>query len=529
MHTHVRLFAPPVGILAVALLGASPLPAQSPAVPQRAQPTTIAQRTAARTRPVAEFDAYVARAVRDWRAPGLAIAVVKDDSVVFAKGYGVRDIGAPTPVDVHTRFAIGSTTKAMTVAALAMLVDEGKVRWDDPVIDYLPDFRLYDPYVTRDLRVRDLLIHTSGLASADLLWTGGDLPGQEIVRRMRYFKPVAPLRTRFIYQNVMYAVAGDVVEAVSGTSWERFLHTRLFTPLGMNETEALVAAVHGKPNVATPHAIINDTLRPIRPRSTDGVKAAGSVYSSVSDMARWMRFMLDSGRVSGQRLVSEASVREIFTPQTMASRELYPALTLSRPHFFAYGLGWFLQDYQGLGVAMHTGSIDGMSAIIALVPEQRLGVFVLANADHVELRHALMYKAIDFWLGTGSRDWSTELRTLAAEEERQARESAARALASRKTGTTPSAPLARYVGTYSDSTFGDVVVTAEGGMLRVRYGAGRVANLEHWEYDTFRARWEDQRQSASLITFVPDGRGGVGAVRVFGVTFSSAAPRLARR
>jgi CubicO group peptidase (beta-lactamase class C family) len=522
MHPTVRLIALPAGILAAVLLGMRPLPAQT-------RPAPAPTRAPARPAKPAEFDAYVARAVRDWRAPGLAIAVVKDDSVVFAKGYGVRDVGAPTPVDAHTRFAIGSTTKAMTALALAMLVDEGKVRWDDPVIDHLPGFRLYDPYVTRDLRVRDLLIHTSGLGNADLLWTGAGLSGEEIVRRMRYFKPAAPLRTQFLYQNVMYAVAGDVVEALSGMSWEQFLHTRIFGPLGMRETEALVSAIEGKPNVAVPHAVINDSLRTIPTRSTDPVKAAGSVYSSVSDMARWMRFMLDSGRVSGQRLVSDASIREIFTPQTLASRDLYPALTLSRPHFFAYGLGWFLQDYQGEGIAMHTGSIDGMSAIIALVPERRFGVFVLANADHVELRHALMYKAIDAWLGTGSRDWSTELHALFTEEERQARERAARALAARATGTSPSVPLERYAGTYSDSTFGDVVVSSEQDGLRIRYGTGRIANLEHWEYDTFRARWEDRRLSQSLITFVPDGRGGVSAVRVFGTTFSAVAPRAARR
>ncbi len=476
----------------------------------------------------AALDAYIARAARDWHVPGLAVAVVVGDSVVLAKGYGVRRLGEAAPVDEHTRFAIGSTTKAMTAVALGMLVDEGKVRWDDPVVTYLPAFRLADPYVTRAVTVRDLLTHRTGLGNADLLWSDADYPAEEIVRRVGTLAPAYPFRSGFVYQNIMYAVAGDVVRAASGMPWETFLRTRIWTPLGMTETEPTVAAIAGKPNVASPHATSGDTVRVIPNGSADAVKAAGSVWSSVSDMARWTRFLLDSGRVGGRRLLGEATFREIFSPQTIAPTATYPATTLARPHFFTYGFGWFLEDYRGQPVAMHTGSIDGMSAIIGLLPERRVGVYVLANRDHAEVRHALMYTVFDRYGapptagagGTPARDWSADLQKLFAGLDADARTTRRRQEERRTPNARPSLALDRYAGTYADSTFGSVVVTAAGGALRLTYGGKRAGTLEPWEYDTFRARWADPRSEPSLVVFQPDGAGGVATLRAFGVTFA---------
>src|SRR5919109_2937279 len=342
-----------------------------------------------------DLDAYIRKGVQEWRVPGLAIAVVKDDAVVFAKGYGVRELGKPGAVDVGTRFAIGSTTKAMTAAALGMLVDEGKVRWDEPVITYLPTFRVGDPYVTRELTVRDLLTHRGGLGNADQLWASADYSTEEITNRVATLAPAYSLRSRFIYQNVMYAVAGEVIEAVSGTPWATFVLTRIFAPLGMTGTEPTLGALAAQPNVASPHMELRDTVRPVMNRPVDAVGPAGSVWSSVADMVKWARFILDSGRVGGKRLLSEASFREIMSPQVIAPREIYSTTSLVKPHFFTYGLGWFLHDYQGQAVAMHTGSIDGMSAIISLIPERRGGGWVLANPGHAKAPHAPMYPVFD--------------------------------------------------------------------------------------------------------------------------------------
>jgi CubicO group peptidase (beta-lactamase class C family) len=478
-------------------------------------PAATAQRNS-----TADLDAYITRAVRDWRIPGLAIAVVKDDSVVFAKGYGVRELGKAGAVDAGTRFAIGSTTKAMTAVALGMLVDEGKVRWDEPVTAYLPGFRVGDPYVTRELTVRDLLTHRAGLGNADQLWASVDYSPEEISARVATLQPAYSLRSGFIYQNIMYAIAGDVIAAASGKPWAEFVRTRIFVPLGMTATEPTLGALAGKGNVAAPHMEIRDTIRAVTNRSVDAVAPAGAVWSSVGDMAKWARFILDSGRVDGKRILSAESYREIMSPQVVAPKSMYTTMSLIRPHFFTYGLGWFLHDYQGQAIAMHTGSIDGMSAIIGLIPDQRVGVYVLANLDHAELRHALMYRVFDLYGGNKQRDWSRELLDLYGGLEAQADSARRQQEQRRVAGTRPSLALDAYAGTYRNTTYGDAVVTVSDGALRFAFGSGRRGRLMHWQYDTFQAQWEDIRMSPSLVVFAPDGTGGVSSVRAFGVSFT---------
>jgi CubicO group peptidase (beta-lactamase class C family) len=460
----------------------------------------------------------VEQAARDWRAVGLGIAVVKDDSLVFAKGYGAIEIGKPERVDVHTRFAIGSTTKAMTSAALAMLVDEGKLRWDDRVTDYIPELRLYDAYASHEVTIRDLLTHRTGLPAMDLFWAVGenDITFPEIIRRLRFIPPSTSFRSAWDYNNVAYAITGTLVERASGMPWDAFIHTRIFAPLGMNESEALVSQIKGRSNVAVPHAEIRDTVRVVPIRSTDLIAPAGSVWSSVSDMSKWMRFVLDSGRVGTKRLISAANFRELVAPQMRAPMEEYPALELAQPHFFSYALGWFVEDYHGRTVWMHTGSIDGMSAIIGLMPEQRVGVYVLGNLDHIELRHALMYEALDLYGEGPRRDWSADLRTLLASK-----------LPARPTTPPaphvavgkPSAPLDKYAGTFADSAYGSIVVIIANGVLSARYDKLDFGPLDHWDYDVFRSRPKTPLDNATALVFQSDGNGSINAVRAFGVTF----------
>jgi CubicO group peptidase (beta-lactamase class C family) len=484
-----------------------------------------AQSTAHTRNPLDGFDAYVAAAVKAWEVPGLAVAVVKDDSIVLARGFGVRTLGSPEPVDEHTRFAIGSTTKAMTAAAVAMLVDEGKVRWDDPVTKHLPSFQLSDPYVTRELTVRDLLSHRSGLPGADALWYASPNSFDDILRRLRYLKPAASLRSRYAYQNVMYAVAGQVVAAASGTRWSEFVQRRILRPVGMSETLTSHRRLAGQANVATPHLRVNDTVRAVAYRDLDNIAPAGAVVSSALDMARWIRVLLDSTRVrpagpgpaspvadgqAGARLVSDSSFRQLFTPQFLVpAADYYPAARQAHPHFTAYGLGWFLQDYRGRLVAMHTGSIDGMTAIVGMLPEERVGVVVLANLDHAELRHALMYRVFDLYLDPPNvathKDWSADLRTLYGGLAKEARAAERKALASRVPRTRPTLPATAYAGTYADSLYGDVTVRVEAGRrLVAHYGPAYVGELEHWHYDTFRARWRDPALGTSFVTFTLD-------------------------
>jgi CubicO group peptidase (beta-lactamase class C family) len=483
-----------------------------------AAPTTLAlaQNGPTRSPDWAAFDKYVAKSARDWHVPGMAIAVVHGDSLVFARGYGLRKVGAPDRVDEHTRFAVGSTTKAMTAAALAMLADEGKLRLDDRVIDHIPEFQLSDPWVTREVTIRDLLLHRTGLPGTDGLWTRFSYSPDEMMRRLRYVKPNSSFRSRWDYQNVMYGVAGMVVERASGLTWEDFLTTRIFAPLGMTETEPLVAGILTKPNVATPHALRGDSVRVTRLGNTDSIAPAGSVWSSVSDMSKWMRFMLDSGRVGSRRLISEASFRELVTPQIQAPRDMYPALQLSRPHSFNYALAWFVQDYRLQPVWMHTGSISGMSAIVGLMPASRAGVVVLLNLDHAELRHSLMYHAFDQFLGGAARDWSAELRSLITASRGAGPNVAVNAPAS----AGPSLPLEKYTGVFVDSTYGKVQVTLANGVLRAQVENERPVDLEPAGNERFRSRTPGEGQG-TVLTFVPDGSGNISAVRLSGTMLFS--------
>jgi CubicO group peptidase (beta-lactamase class C family) len=293
--------------------------------------------------------------------------------------------------------------------------------------------------------------------------------------------------------------------------WDAYIRQRIFEPLGMRESEPLVAGIVGQSNVATPHAASGDTSVIVPIRTTDPVASAGSVWSSVSDMSKWMRFILDSGRVGSKRFIKPETFTELVTPQIRAPMSLYPALTVSRPHGFSYGLGWFIQDYQGEVVWMHTGSIDGMSAIIGLMPDRRTGVYVLANMDHAELRHALMYKVFDLFAGNPERDWSADLHTLFA------RPTATLAARDRQEMPAPaSLALDRYAGTYVDSAYGVVDVKLAGTALTARFRNKELGALEHVRSDTFRT---GAGADAMSFSFVTDGAGNVIAVRSVGVTF----------
>ncbi len=466
----------------------------------------------------ASFDAYIEQGLRDWRIPGLAIAVVKDDRVVLAKGFGVRELGVPGGVDARTMFGMMSTTKAMTALAVAMLVDEGKVGWDDPVTRHVPWFQLKDPFVTRELRVRDLLLHNSGLGNADLLWVRGDLSTREILERVRGLDLSYSLRASYIYQNVMYQLAGEVVAVAGGMPWERFVKTRIMEPLGMTRSEpTLQAVLDGRyDNVSAAHYEIDGTVRRITETPVDPVPAAGSAWSTAEDVARWMRFLLDSGRVNGTRLVSEVNFRELMRPQAIVpASEFYPTARLTRPHWTTYSLGWFQQDYRGHQVVMHTGSIDGRTAIIGLLPDERVGVYIFGNLDHAEFRHALMWRAFDHFLGGPQRDWSSEFLALYGDL-REAGRGAARAReAARIPDTRPSRPAAEYAGRYEHPVYGDLTVSTEGDAQVVRFGPApeNRGRLEHWHHDTFRARLGDGRGGWTYFTFRVGADGHVAALR----------------
>ena len=496
------------------------------AVPASAQPSRGAAEKAAleRAAQIKELDAFVAKGVKDWGIPGLSVSIVKNDSVIFACGYGVRTLAGPGAVDDQTLFGIMSTTKAFTAMAIAMLVDEHKLAWNDPVTKWLPQLEFPDVLQSRELTVKDLLTHNTGLGNADLLWTRGDLSRDEILRRVRFLTPAYSMRNGFVYQNVMYAAAGEVVARASGMSWEDFIRTRIFQPLGMTRsypTLGLMRAAHDA-NVSSPHFKIRDTVRVIDDEPADPIESAGAIWSTASDMAKWMRFLLDSGRVSGTRLVSERNFHELFKPQVVGPPNgFYPTSRIIKPHWETYGLGFFEEDFRGRFVAYHTGSLDGRTAIIGLMPDERVGVYVFGNIDHAEFRHALMYKAFDLFAGTNgqpARDWSAEFLTLYGDAERRAQTARAAQDALRVTGTHPSLALEKYAGTYTHPAWGDLVLKMDNGALRMTLGTGadNTGLLEHWNYDTFRVSLGDGRGGSNALTFALDPAGNVASVMLDG-------------
>ena len=453
------------------------------------------------------FDDYVNKAMKEWEVPGIAVAIIKGDQIVLAKGYGVRKLGDPTPVDERTLFAIGSSSKAFTAASVAMLVDGGKVKWDDPVTKYLPEFEMYDPYVTRELTVRDLLTHRSGLQRGDFLWYGTELDRDEILKRTRYLKPSWSLRSTFGYQNLMYLAAGQLVSRVSGKTWDEFIRERFFVPLGMTASSTSINELKTANNVATPHSKIEDKVTVIPWRNIDNIAPAGSINSNVVEMAQWVRLQLGEGTYQGQKLFGAAQAKEMHAAQTVIRFEPPYSMFYPEAHFLNYGLGWFLSDYCGRKVVEHGGAIDGMRAQVAMIPEEKLGLVVLSNMNGSGLPTALMYRIFDSFLATPSRDWSADLRKTMKTLEDAGKAAEKKQEAERVANTNPSVALDKYAGTYRNELYGDVKVIHDAGKLSMGYGPAFTGDLSHWHYDTFRARFFAAGDAKVFVTFALNAQG----------------------
>lgn len=473
---------------------------------------SLAQRPAARGIP-ADFDATVARAMATFKVPGLAVAVVKNDSVIFAKGYGVRALGAPEPVTPHSLFAVGSTSKAFTVAVLQQLEQEGKLRMDDPATQYLPSLQLYDPYVTRELTVRDLVTHRSGLPTANAVWYGTPYSREEILRRLRYRKPSASFRSTWQYQNEMFLAAGQVIAAVDGRSWDDAVKARLFTPLGMRASGTSVRELATMPDVAQPHLERDGTVRRIPYRNIDNIAPAGSINSSVHDMAQWIRFQLAKGKWDGRQLLNEAAFDDARRPYMAMPSSPFSELTAPGAQLVSYGMAWMLYGWNGRTIVEHSGGIDGMTAEVALVPEERLGLVILANLSTVAPQVLQSY-LLDSFFGAPKRDWTGEVSTKMAALEKAGADAMAKAERERTKDSRPTLPLSAYAGTYADSLYGDVVVREANGALQLTFLGNREARLEHWQFDTFQARWDDVILDKTMVQFFLDASGKVDRVRI---------------
>jgi CubicO group peptidase (beta-lactamase class C family) len=479
--------------------------------------TVSGQRAAAQQAPP-RFDEYVRRVMQAFTVPGLSVAIVKDGQVVLAKGYGVRRLGDPAPVDARTRFGIASNTKLFTATALALLVEEGKIEWDKPVITYLPAFAMSDPYVTHEITVRDLLVHRSGLGlgAGDLLWwPPSTYNRKEIVRRIRYIPLATSFRSAYAYDNVLYLVAGEVIEAVSGKSWEDFVRTRVLAKVGMTDSDVRHSGATAGGNVAGTHAEVNDTVRAVDPFASDNTNPAGGIMSGAADMARWMMVQLDSGRVAdGSRLFSPASAKQLWREVTPTPIGDAPggmsALAHLRATMAGYALGLGVRDYRGHILRQHTGGLPGYLSKVAMIPDLRLGVAVLTNQESGLAFESIVYEVLDYYIGAKAPDYPTLFQQLRQKNREKLRQARATAAAGRNSTAGPSLPLAKYAGTYRDPWYGDVTIAQEGKGLSIRFSRtpALVGDLVHWQYDTFLARWRDRELRAdayATFSLNPDG------------------------
>lgn len=456
--------------------------------------------------PLAGLDAVVAKGLAAHKVPGLSIAVVKDGKVVHLKGYGVRTVGKTDPVTERSLFAVGSVSKSFTAAALAMLVDDGKLTWDTRLSDHLPDFRLKDAYRTREVTVRDALSHRTGYARNDLVWYGSPFDRGEVLKKMRVVEPEAAFRTRFIYNNIMFTAAGELIPAVTGdeTGWDQFVADRLFKPLKMTTASTSVRHLPKDGDVATPHEKVKGKPAPVPWRNIDNAGPAGAVNASAADMAEYLKFQLSQGKGPDKRLVKRDVFEEMHRPQTLIGKPAFAfnPEALSR----SYGLGWFLSDHKGKRVIEHGGNIDGMTAQVGMLPDEKLGVVILANAGQSLLPQSLLFDLFDRFLGepdAGRVESSGVLSAFngfaiafAGEPDEKARVK----------DTKPRLALEKYAGKYQDDRHAPAVVTHADGKLTLAFN-GWTFDLEHWHYDTFRGKERAGVLPGILFTFVLGGDG----------------------
>jgi CubicO group peptidase (beta-lactamase class C family) len=429
------------------------------------------------------FDAVVDKAIKDFKVPGLAMAVVKDGQVIYAKGFGKRDVAKDLPVTPQTLFAIGSCTKAFTTFVMGTLVEEGKLEWDTPVRTYLPGFRMSDPIATESITPRDLVTHRSGLPRHDMVWyNNARFTGKDLIPRLAHFDFTEPLRSKFQYNNLMFVVAGHLIETIDGRSWEQAIRARIFQPLGMTSSNVSVVDSQKASDFAQPYDEQEGKVRVIPFRDITNVGPAGSINSNVLDMGRWVAVHTHGGKLGSQAIISPAVLNELHTPQMTTGqpsqkKEISPG---------SYALGWGVDTYRGHRRVHHGGAIDGFTAETCLFPDDGLGIVVLNNKKSSPLPSLIGQQASDRLLGLEPIDWLAEAldrrtKSLAAEKEAKKKKETVR-----RSGTHPAHPLEEYAGDYQHPGYGPLKVELRDGRLVSSYN-GIEATLEHWHFEVFDA------------------------------------------
>jgi len=463
----------------------------------------------------AQIDSLVALTSKTFDVPGIAVGIIKDGKLIHAKGYGVRSLRTRQKVDENTLFGIASNSKAFTAAALGMLIDEGKLKWDDKVTDYIPEFKMYDPYVTEAFTIRDLLTHRSGLGlgAGDLMMfpDSSNFTRKDIIHNLRYLKPVSSFRTKYDYDNNLYIVAGEVVSRVSGISWEEFIEQRIMKPLGMATSRASINRIPNRDNIVSPHAPVNGKITAIDIEWSETANAAGGIVSNITDLSKWLIMQLDNGLYNGnKRLFSEAVHDDFWSPQTI--------INVSGPspyntHFAAYGLGWFLSDVQGYKQVTHTGGLAGIVTQITLIPELKLGIIVLTNQQSGAAFTAITNTIKDSYFGITGVDRVQQQHDRVLKNEAAAKkitDTIWATINAQQKSNTSRTDINNFIGTYNDQWLGEVTISLKNG--QPWFDSKRSPKLSGillpYKGNSFVAKWNDRSLDAdAYVKFELDENG----------------------
>lgn len=466
----------------------------------------------AQQEPPASIDEFIEKGRADWQIPGMAVGIVKNGKVIYAKGFGEKQLGRGDKVDANTVFSIASVSKNITATALGILVDRGRIAWDDQIIQHIPWFQMKDPYITKQLTIRDALTHRSGLGRilGNRLQFMTQSSRDEVLQRVRYMDLEKPFRSSYVYNNVMYSLAGQIIEYTDGRTWDDFLYQELFQPLNMTRTTTSLYALKKQENVAYPHQEIEGKIVPISRRNWDNAGPAGGVNSTVNDLNQWMLMQLGtSGSLADKTIISAKQMNEIHKPQVITPSN---NAMLSQT---SYGFGWNILDYQGKRVLTHGGATDGFNTFMYLVPELELGIIVVTNTFN-SFGNAVAYHVMDHYMGGSTRNWHQYYLTNYKQRYQQVQNLRDKVHNSRIKNTKPSKNIASYSGKYSSDAYGtiDVLVKDQQLIIRLWNDENMEGTLEHWHYDTFRIVWDNKALREEFMQFYVNKEGNVNALDV---------------
>ena len=476
------------------------------------------------------IDKFITEGKELWSIPGMSVVIVQNDSTVYKNTYGVKNYFQNDPVDSKTIFSMASTTKAFIAMGLGILVDRDSINWDDKVISHFSSFKLSDDYITEDARVKDLLTHNLGIGNEDRLWTTDSTSVDEMLYNFSKSEKKYSLRGGYTYQNIMYVIAGKVIENVSGISWQDFIEVNILDKIDFSCTLTWSKDIFNYKNYTYPHMIDYDEgIVNVPFTISDQIGAAGMMWSCADDMEKYLNFLLNKSEVNGEKVLSENTFNYIFEPQILIGNSFYPTSKLTKPKWKTYGLGWFQHDYRGYKIDMHTGSLQGLVAIIALVRDKNIGVQVFANLDGAELRHAIIYKVFDLLLfDDDSRDWNSEIFELYNERSERYKKSYYESFENRDKSKKLSYELEDFVGKYSNDMYGDIIITLlkrEGKKSRKKYYLNLDVNnniknfdLEWWEGNTFLTD-KDEKWLEKLFVDFKEEDGSIKSLKIYNVQF----------